>query len=209
MNLLKNFGLTAMAFIILACGGKRTQEKEESEDEILNEYQSEEVVTSVVEPEPEPSNPSKDEYGNLIYHPPFSFKAYKEYYKKEFDRETENYVDRPVHKFTLQITVDKNGRFKGTRQDLFLRYGDYYFVYEHPDTIGNQIVELNGKWEDSWISMGNGYLDCYSFECSDFEDWSLFLLGNCEYAWYAKWPRLEAQDWNTQSAMTISDIKVL
>lgn len=213
MYLLKNFELTAMAFIIVACGGKKIQEKEESQDEVLNEYQTEEVVTSMVEqesPAPESTNPIKDRYGNLIYEPPFSFTAHYKWTTRVKDWETQTYVEKPSDILTFEITLKKGGMFTGRQKEIFLDYGLNYSMYDKVDTTKNINLEITGKWNDSYLRLGNGYLKCYNLESPDFEkDWSLYLMGNGEFAWYCRYPWLKAEEWKTENRMTISSIKPL
>ena len=209
MKLLNYCGIATLAIIMMACGGKKVQENEESQDEILNESQAVEVVT-VVQPEPEPTNPSKDEYGNMIYQPPFSFTAKYTWTKRVKDWDQDLYVEKPEDILTYEITIKPGGMFTGRQKEIFLGYGDNYHLYNKVDTVRKIDVEISGKWNDSYLSMGDGYLKCYNLESPDFEkDWSLYLLGNGEYAWYCRYPRLHAEEWKTENRMSVSNIKVL
>lgn len=198
----------ACAAILYSCSSKSSdKDSSASSDELSTDVEASSAY--VVEEQPqEPSNPSQDEYGNLVYQPPFSFKAVKEELKTEYDYSAHKDVKRPRYRITFEIKVDKNGRFKGTCEELYLRWGDHYAFYGTPDTTAVGKEEISGKWSDTYLSMGEGYLKCYNLECPNFDDWSLLMLGTCEYAWFAQWPMLEAEEWNTKEAMTVSDVKV-
>ena len=209
MKLLNYFGITTLAIIMVACGGKKVQENEGNPDEILNESQAVEVVT-VVQSEPEPTNPLKDDYGNMIYQPPFSFTAKYTWTKRVKDWDKDLYVEKPEDILTYEITIKPGGMFTGRQKEIILGYGDNYLIYNKVDTLRKIDVEISGKWNDSYMTMGEGYMKGYNLESPDFEkDWSLYLMGNGEYAWYCRYPRLNAEEWKTENRMSVSNIKVL